>query len=145
MDLVHSRLDTAAMSAAVTATGKRNPASNAVGMIASRATATLRKAQYDDCLGKGVLCRRLQLNVHDTEFPLPHGQQLADVEELLLSMQAKLSQWLGSRATPEAIELFPVNCCLACSRIRAAGRRAHAAYPRQRRHDPRRRPKGDDC
>jgi hypothetical protein len=31
------------------------------------------------------------------------------VEELLLAMQAKLSQWLKSRATSEAIELLPVN------------------------------------
>jgi hypothetical protein len=47
------------------------------------------------------------LNVHDTE--LPHVQQVADVEELLLAMQAKLSQWLRSRATPKAVELLRVN------------------------------------
>ena len=32
-----------------------------------------------------------------------------DVEELLLAMQAKLSQCLSSRATPEAVELLPVD------------------------------------
>ena len=31
------------------------------------------------------------------------------VEELLLAMQAKLSQWLGSRATPKAVEGLPLN------------------------------------
>jgi hypothetical protein len=39
--------------------------------------------------------------------PLPYVQQVADVEEHLLAMQAKLAQWLGSRATSEAVELLP--------------------------------------
>jgi hypothetical protein len=49
------------------------------------------------------------LNVHGTELPLPDVQQVADVKELLLAMQAKFSQWLGSGATPKAVELLPVD------------------------------------
>jgi hypothetical protein len=35
--------------------------------------------------------------------------EAVDIEELLLATQAKLSQWLRSRATPEAVELLPVD------------------------------------
>ena len=37
------------------------------------------------------------------------ARAVADVEELFLAMQAKLSQWLRSRATSEAVELLSVN------------------------------------
>jgi hypothetical protein len=43
-----------------------------------------------------ALARHAFLDVHYAEFSLPHVQQVADVEELLLAMQAKLSQWLRS-------------------------------------------------
>jgi len=68
-------------------------------------------AQRHDRPGKGDLglLSPAFLNVHYAEFPLPHVQQVADVEELLLAMQAKLPQWLRSRATPEAVELLPVD------------------------------------
>jgi hypothetical protein len=39
----------------------------------------------------------------------PASRRCGGVEELLLAMQAKLSQWLGSHATPKTVELLPVN------------------------------------
>ena len=79
--------------------------------IASGPTATLRRCGATTAQAKRiwVFGRSAFLNVHDTELPLPHVQQVADVEELLLAMRAKLSQGLRSRATPEAVELLPVD------------------------------------
>jgi hypothetical protein len=64
------------------------------GANSPAATLRRRSATTTQANGFSVVGRSDFLNVHDTELPLPHVQQVADVEELLLAMQAKLSQCL---------------------------------------------------
>ena len=56
-------------------------------------------------MSSGILLGRLILPVHYAEFPLPHVQQVANVEELLLTMEARLSQW------PSRLLKNPVVSC----------------------------------